>query len=185
MVYKNKDSEKSLVKACVRNNRLAQEKLYRFFYPTMMRLCMRYTQDRELAKNILNDGMLKVFLNIDKYNHQGSLEGWIRKIIFHTLSDHFRKKSSNIRFLELDTKDDMLPSLVLNNLYFDDLMTLVKTLPSSSKKVFMLYAIEGYSHNEIGTKLNISPNTSKWHLANARKILKNKINNNKKLHQHV
>ncbi len=185
MDFKNKKEERKLIKSCVRNNRRAQEKFYRHFYPVMMRLCMRYTEDRNLAMEIVNDGMLKVFKKLEMYKDKGSLEGWIRRIVFHALSDHFRKKSSKVKFLEIEEKKTLLPDVVMNNLYYDDLMVLVHALPASSRKVFMLYAIEGFNHREIGVKLNISDGTSKWHLSNARKQLKEQINKRNQEVNHV
>ncbi len=181
MDYDSKDKIKKGIKDCLKNKRKAQKQLYLHFYEKMMRMCMRYTHDRDLALQIYNDGMLKVFKQLGTYDFNGSFEGWIRKIIFHTLSDHYRSGSSKIRFIALESKHDSVSEVLLHQLYYDDLVKLINPLPEATKNVFILYAIEGYKHKEIAQKLNINEGTSKWHLANARKLLKEKITNQKKM----
>lgn len=158
---------------CVANDRTYQEALYRKYYPVMIGMCMRYTQDRNLAMEIVNTGFLRVFKKLDTFKFAGSLEGWIRKIVYHSLADHFKKKSSNIHFLEIEKGDKPRENYVLEGLYAEDILTSIDRLPEATRRVFILYAIEGYKHHEIATMLNISTGTSKWHLSEARKKLKN------------
>ena len=134
---------------------------------------MRYTHDRNLAMEIVNSGFLKVFKKLETFQFSGSLEGWIRKIVYHSLVDHFKKKSSNIHFLEIEKGDKPKENYVLEGLYVEDILKLVDRLPDATRRVFILYAIEGYKHREIATELMISIGTSKWHLSEARKKLKN------------
>ena len=95
-------TEKELVAGCIRNDRFAQEVLYRRFFASMIRMCMRYTQDREEAMEIVNMGMLRVFKKLHTFAFKGSLEGWIRRLVFHALSDHFRKKGKPVPFPSLE-----------------------------------------------------------------------------------
>ncbi len=134
---------------------------------------MRYTQDRNLAMEIVNTGFLRVFKKLDTFKFAGSLEGWIRKIVYHSLADHFKKKSSNIHFLEIEKGDKPKENYVLEGLYAEDILKSIDRLPAATRSVFILYAIEGYKHHEIATELGISTGTSKWHLSEARKKLKN------------
>lgn len=132
--------------------------------------------------SICNDGFLKVFKKIDSFAHKGSLQGWIRRIVYHSMSDHFRKDSRYIQFMvfdEFDRKDDQM---ILPKLYLEDLVTLVEKLPEMTRSVFQLYAIEGYNHREVGEQLSMSENTSKWHLATARKKLKEMIKQQNKIY---
>ena len=92
-------SERDLVEGCVRNDRIFQERLYRRFFPTMMQMCMRYASDRDEAMLIVNNGFLRVFQKIDTFAFKGSLEGWIRRLVFHSLSDYFKKQPKNVHFL--------------------------------------------------------------------------------------
>ena len=168
-------SDRDLVEGCLGNDRFSQEMLYRKYFPAMMRMIQRYTQDREAAMDILNTGFLRVFKKLDTFAFSGSLEGWIRRLIFHSLSDYFKKHSRQVYFLELEDRDAPLKEGALSKLYFEDILKLVEMLPDATREVFYLYAIEGYTHVEIAKKANISVGTSKWHLSNARKKLKQLI----------
>ena len=169
------DMERDLVEGCVRNERSSQEQLYRRYFLTMMQMCLRYTSDREEAMTIVNNGFLRVFQKLHTFSFKGSLEGWVRRLVFHALSDYFRKRSKNLHFLVLEDWDSSTEQSGLSQLYLEDLLNLVDQLPPATREVFRLYAIEGYSHVEIGEQLAISEGTSKWHLSNARQKLKEMI----------
>ncbi|GJM33240.1 MAG: DNA-directed RNA polymerase sigma-70 factor [Saprospiraceae bacterium] len=172
MLRKEQYSEQELVKGCVNNDRYCQEIFYRKYFPAMLRMVLRYTQDREVAMEIANTGFLRVFQKLDTFSFKGSLEGWVRRLVFHALSDHFRRKKEPVYFLDIEERDAPTNSNALSKLYFEDILSLVDKLPAASKEVFWLYAVEGYTHVEIAEKVNISVGTSKWHLSNARKKLK-------------
>ncbi len=176
MTPREKLSERELVAGCVRNERYCQEMLYRQFFPAMLRMCMRYTQDREVALEIINTGFLRVFQKLHTFSFNGSLEGWIRRLVFHSLSDYYKKNNRSLHFLSVEDRDAPISSEALSQLYLEDLMKLVDRLPDATQRVFVLYAIEGFTHEEIGDQLGISSGTSKWHLASARKKLKQWIN---------
>ncbi|MDF1865322.1 MAG: RNA polymerase sigma factor [Saprospiraceae bacterium] len=175
MFKRKKYTDEELVNGCVSNDRFFQEKLYRKYFASMMSMCMRYTRDKEVAMIIINNGFLRVYKKIELYSYKGSLEGWIRRLVFHSLSDYFKKESRQIRFLELENRDAPINGEGLQNMYMEDLMKMVDLLPPATKKVFTLYAIEGYTHVEISKNIGISEGTSKWHLATARKKLKQLI----------
>ena len=175
-------TEKEIINGCARNERLFQEILYKQYFGKMMSICLRHTHDKENALLIVNDGFLKVFKNIEKYSFQGSFEGWIRKIVFRCISDYFRKESKHLKAIVFMEQDDIIEDTALSKLYFDELIDLVYELPIATSEVFLLYAIEGYKHREIGERLNISEGTSKWHLSNARKLLKEKLKKRKNIY---
>ena len=168
-------SEEELVHGCAANQRRYQEALYRRYFETMISMCRRYTNDDEVAISICNDGFLKVFQKIDTFAFKGSLEGWIRRIVYHTLYDHFRKNSKYLQFMVFEDHEQAEHPEVVPGLYLEDLLRLIEQLPETSAHVFKLYAIEGYNHREIGEQLGMSDNTSKWHLANARKKLQHML----------
>ncbi|MEO1518671.1 MAG: sigma-70 family RNA polymerase sigma factor [Bacteroidota bacterium] len=168
-------TDNELVEGCVKNDRYAQELLFRKYFSSMMRMCMRYTDDREQAMEIVNSGFLRVFKKIHTFAFKGSLEGWIRKLVYHSLSEHFKKHSRYLQFLVFEERDQSLESNQMDNLYAEDILKLVDTLPPATQKVFRLYAIDGFTHVEIAKMIDISIGTSKWHLANARKKLKQLI----------
>jgi RNA polymerase sigma factor (sigma-70 family) len=172
-------SEVEIVNGCVRNERSCQEILYRRYFSTMMRMCQRHAHgDDERAMEMLNDGFIRVFKKINTFEFKGSLEGWIRRLVFHAISDYFR---ANRQYLDNTIFDeDALPLMMVteevsDQLYYEDLLKLVETLPPATRAVFQYYAIEGFNHNEIAEKLNISVGTSKWHLSTARDKLKGLI----------
>ena len=172
-----KQKWEATINGCIANSRAAQENLYRHFFPIMERMVMRYTQDDDKIIDILNNGFLKIFQKIDHYTYQGSFEGWVRKIIFRSLSDYFRKSQKDLAFLIYEEEYKKEPSQSINHqLHYQDLISLLKNLSSTQHHVFNLFAIEGYSHKEISQQLGINQNTCRWHLAEARKVLKTEYN---------
>ncbi|MCB0643745.1 MAG: RNA polymerase sigma factor [Phaeodactylibacter sp.] len=180
--YSSKDlsrlSEAELVEGCVRNDRFHQEALYKRYFTTMMYMCMRYTRDQDEAMMIVNNGFLRVFKKLHTFSFKGSLEGWVRRLVFHSISDYFKKHGKAVHFLVFEERDEPMDNPALSNLYLEDILLMVDQLPPATAQVFRLYAIEGYTHVEIGEKLGISDGTSKWHLAAARKRLKELIQKN-------
>jgi RNA polymerase sigma-70 factor (ECF subfamily) len=176
LFQKHKVSLEELIKGCVENDRRSQELLYKRFFALALRIVRRYSSDEETQLHIVNEGFLRVFTKISNYQGTGSFEGWLGKLIFHEVSNHFRKKQSNFKFIEVDSNHTQaVRNQGHDSLEYADLEAEVKALPEASQKVFMLFAIEGYSHKEISEKLNISEGTSKWHVSNARSILKKRL----------
>jgi len=139
----------------------------------MMAMCMKYTKDEDKALLILNDGFLKVFQKLGSFRNEGSLEGWIRRLVYHTLADFYKKENSYIRFIQFDMPDHFEAAAPpSSDLEFQDLIGLLDKIPGRSAEVFRLFAIEGYSHDEISHMMQISIGTSKWHLSNARERLR-------------
>jgi len=169
---------RSVISGCVDNKRSAQQKLYKNFFPIMERMIRRYTQDDDQVMSIMNNGFLRVFKKIHLYEHKGSFEGWIRRLVYHSLSDYFRSNSRDLKFLVFDDIGRERPTTAKHSLYYDDLIKLVNKLPEKHMKVFQLYAIEGYLHREISQQMNISEGTSKWYLSEARKVLQKSISMN-------
>ncbi len=171
-------SETELIQGCICNDRKSQELLYKQHFHTMMSMCMKYTRDEDKALLILNDGFLKVFQKINTFRSEGSLEGWIRRLIYHTMADFYKKEKSYIRFIQFDVPDDrQTPATQSDALEFQDLISLLDRIPDRSAEVFRLFAIEGYSHEEISEKMQISAGTSKWHLSHARERLRTILTN--------
>ena len=169
------EKEKRLVEGCVRNDRRCQEEFYRKFFKTMYPFICRYTSDKEEALHILNSGFLRIFKKIEQFEFKGSLEGWVRRIMFHSVANHFRSQKNKLQFLTLEDYDKPEQANQLHNFYEEDILKMVELLPNASKNVFKLFALEGFSHAEIGEQMGISVGTSKWHLSEARKRLKNLI----------
>ncbi len=175
MLFKKQYSEIELIEGCLENSRRHQEVLYKRYFPKMMSMCMRYAGDQDKAMEIVNNGFLRVFKKLDTFAHKGSFEGWIRRIVYHAISDYYKKESRYLKFIVLEDHDRDIPTQALDHMYYEDILALVDQLPSKSQQVFKLFAIEGYTHDEIGKMLGISDGTSKWHLSNARKQLKQSL----------
>jgi len=164
-----------LIHGCIRNERSAQEQLYRLFYPRMMAVVKRYISQDAQAEEVLNNGFLRAFQKMQQYTFQGSFEGWLRKIVFHAVSDYVKQ---NIRYSEkivLVEKDQYVYKDHADKLYYNQLLELVQQLPAATRAVFNMYVMEGFSHKEIGRLVGISEGTSKWHLSEGRRQLKEKI----------
>lgn len=170
-----KYTEEELVAGCVRNDRRAQEAFYRKFFPEMLRMCMRYTRDEDTAIEIVNNGFLRVFKKLHTFAFKGSLEGWVRRLVYHSMADYFRDNARYLHFLVLEERDEVVPERGHEQFYESDILNVVSTLPPVSQEVFRLYAIEGYNHAEIAVNLNISEGTSKWHLSTARQKLRDQL----------
>lgn len=171
-----KYSEKELIDGCVKNSRKYQELLYRQYFDTMFIMCKKHINDESDALSVLNDGFLRVFIKIGTFSFKGSLEGWIRRIVYHSIADHFKLKGAKIQYLAIENQLSPVSENVLNDLYADDLYKILEELPHATKDVFTMFALDGKSHKEISLELGISINTSKWHISNAREILKRILN---------
>jgi len=168
-----------LIRGCIRNERSAQERLYKLFYPRMMALVKRYIDEDMQAEEVLNNGYLRAFQKISQYTFQGSFEGWLRKIVFHAVSDYVKQNMKYNEKIVLVEKDEYIHKDHAENLYYNELLQMVQSLPVATRAVFNMYIMEGYPHKEIGKILGISEGTSKWHLSEGRRILKEKIEQQK------
>lgn len=171
-----------LIEACRKNDRRAQEKLYEWCYVKLMPTCMRYHKNEEDARNILNISFVKICKNLDKLKEETPFEAWVRRITLNTIIDEFRKNKNYLQLVdsketdrELEIHVTSVENGVWSKLEMDVLMGLLKRLPDISRNVFNLYVIDGYTHKEIGDLLEISDGTSKWHLSNARKLLRDMV----------
>jgi RNA polymerase sigma-70 factor (ECF subfamily) len=169
--------EKSLVKACKQREREAQNTLFKQYGSRMFAICKRYLKDSMEAEDVLMEGFLKIFIKISEFKEDGSLEGWMRKIMVNECLMILRKRK-----IEWSNSEEVLqisePSQIMEQMSADEIQVLISKLPDGFRTVFNLYAIEGYSHGEIAEKLGISEGTSKSQLSRARVYLQQKINAN-------
>ncbi len=168
-------NESELIKGCISNNRKYQRLLYEKYARLMYNICLSYTNERASAQDVLQEGFIKVFKKIKYFKGDGSLEGWIRRIMTNTAIDHLRKKSRLHNHLEYSDhiKEDIeIKSEILDNINAESILSRVKQLPDGAKAVFNLYALEGYTHKEIAKTLNISEGTSKSQFNRAKTLLK-------------
>jgi RNA polymerase sigma factor (sigma-70 family) len=171
------DINRDLIRACIKNDRKAQEQLYRQFYGPMFSICMRYLGNKDEALEVVNDGYLKIFKNLSKYDEQfASLYTWMSRIMINTAIDAIRK-NKQLNFSNVDSLENVVetPLEVPDEYTVQQLVHFINQLPATTRLVFNLHTVEGYSHEEISKFLNITSSTSRWHLSEARKQLRDII----------
>ncbi len=169
-------TEDQIVEGCIDGGRKYQKLLYERYYGSMMVVCMRYTNDREEARDVLHEGFMKVYRNLKKFSRGTNLGAWIRRIMVNTAIDHYRKSAKRPNLVEInqaihetDVQD------IVSDMSAQEILGLVQRLSPAYRTVFNLYVVEGYSHKEVGELLGISEGTSKSNLAKARGKLQKMI----------
>ena len=146
-----------IIKGCLAGKSEAQEALYKRYSAKLFGVCLRYTKDYSAAEDVLHEGFIKIFSSISSYKGTGSFEGWIRRITINTALERFRKQYQLFSITEINESELGIDyNDVLSDISAKDLLNLVKELPPAYRMVFNLYAIDGFSHKEIGEILNIS-----------------------------
>ena len=171
--FKSALSEQDLIKGCIFNDRRVQGLLYKQYCSSLMVLCKSYAKNEEDAVEMLQDGFLKVFQQIDSYDaNKSSIYTWMRTIMIHTAIDFLRKQNrKNISVEWKEEHEPVIEAEALQRMSAQQIQCMLQHLPSTTRAVFNLYITEGYNHKEIGELLKISEGTSKWHLSEARKYL--------------
>lgn len=170
--YKN---EKVLIKRALKGNQQAQKMIFESHAPKMLGVCRQYIADLQFAEDVMINGFAKVFQHLSTYRFEGSFEGWIRRIMIREAINFLRKKQFVVFDEEVVDHQSSVEPSVEYNLEVDHIQLLVDSLPEGYKMVFILYAVEGYKHQEIAEILDISENTSKSQLFKARKLLQKKL----------
>jgi RNA polymerase sigma factor (sigma-70 family) len=168
------NNEVKLIKKATQNNREAQHVLFELHAPKMLSVCRYYVKDMQHAEEVMLNGFLKVFTNLKTFKHEGSFEGWIRRIMVREAISFLRQKKT-IQFVDEEYQHIEILDETTQQYDVAQLQELIDNLPEGYKMVFVMYAIEGYKHAEIATLLNISIGTSKSQLFKARKILQDNI----------
>ena len=166
-----------LIESCIKGNRASQKALYDRLASRMFPLCIRYVNDRVLAEDVLQDGFVTLFTHLKNFKGDGSFEGWARKIFVNTALMSLRKKDALKMSDDLEVARGLKTEVTgqMENIGYKELMSIITELPPGFRTVFNMYAIEGYSHKEIGEMLGISETTSRTQLSRARIWLQNKI----------
>ncbi len=177
-------SEEKIVEGCLAGKRKAYNVLYKRYASKMLGLCMRYSKSFPEAEDVLQEGFIKVFKNIDNFRRQGSLEGWIKRIMINTAIDNYQSSLKYYFHSDIDEIAEtkildgdriMDDELQLEKVSKEKLMELIQELPDGYRMVFNLFAIEGFSHKKIAGMLYISESTSKTQLLKARRRLKKQL----------
>lgn len=166
-------TEEQMLAGCLQNNAASQDALYCRFSPRMLGVCYRFAKNREDAEDMLQEGFIKIFSQIHQYRGEGALEGWIRRIIVHTCINALKK---NKKFSEsvdiiyassIGIREEAIPSIIQAK----EVVECIRLLPLGYRTVLNLYAIEGYSHKEIGNMLDIEESTSRSQYTRAKTML--------------
>jgi RNA polymerase sigma-70 factor (ECF subfamily) len=185
----NREQLQALIDGCLRNERRAQEQLFKLYYGKMLGVCLRYATDRDSAEEMLQVGFIKIFDKLEAFDYKGSFEGWMRRIIANTAIDVIRRSkkdpflTDNDEDFKLGHADPMvdLEEFELTGIKAEMAMEAINELSPAYRSVFNLYVIEEYTHKEIAEILDISEGTSKSNLSKAKlnlqKILKEKFMN--------
>ena len=173
VLYLNQE-EKEIIRLAIENNRSAQQKIYVQFSSKMLSVCRQYVKDIHQAEDIMITAFMKVFSNLKNFQHNGSFEGWIRRIMVNECISHIRVQKK-VSFIEDENYFEESFNNIESQFSVDDIQFLIDSLPDGYKIVFNLSAIEGYKHKEISSMLGITEGTSKSQLSHARKMLKEQI----------
>jgi RNA polymerase sigma factor (sigma-70 family) len=164
-----------ILEGCRKGKPRYQEALYNLFGRKMMGICMRYADTRFEAEDIFHEAFVKVFQKIEQYNG-GSFEGWMKRIFVNTAINNFHKNKKHYHHQEFETYNEpALDDDTISHMSNEELLQLINKLPDGYRMVFNLYVIEGYSHQEIASLLQISEGTSKSQLSKAKQVLKKKL----------
>lgn len=169
--------EKDIVKGCKEGKKEWQKKLFERYAPKMLAICARYCPSIEEAEDVLQEGFIKVFRNLNDFKFQGSLEGWIRRIMINTALNYLKLNTKHMRNEDIDELEEQYqPEFTVSDKdQLEEIMKALQSLPDGYRTVFNLFEIEGYNHKEIARMLNVSVNTSKSQLLKARRILRKKL----------
>jgi RNA polymerase sigma factor (sigma-70 family) len=167
-----------LIKGCLKQNRRSQNELYKKYFGMMSSIALRYAKDNDQTMHFVNGGFYKIFNNMELYNPVYPFVVWAKKLLINHIIDEIRKEDAyfkNITLVDMEAEEVENGNVLnLGEKKFDEqeLRLLLKTLPKVTQQVFNLFAIDGYKHKEIAEMLAISEGTSKWHVNEARKRLK-------------
>ncbi|WP_264519668.1 RNA polymerase sigma factor [Flavobacterium sp. N1994] len=166
--------EHELIQLAAENNRHAQHQIYSKFSSKMLSVCRQYIKDVHQAEDIMITAFMKVFANLKNFEHKGSFEGWIRRIMVNECIS-FIRVDKKVKFIEDENYFEERYNNIESQFSVEDIQFLIDSLPEGYKMIFNLYAIEGFKHQEIAAMLNISEGTSKSQLSHARKMLQDQI----------
>lgn len=174
----NEDQIKMLLTGCVSMHRESQKLLYEEFYSYGMSICLRYADNRDEAAEILNDGFMKIFQNIKRFDLARPFKPWLRRIMVNTAINHYHQKQRELKTDELDNaRYHSEQENILAGISYQEIIVMLQKLSPAYRTVFNLYVLEGYKHEEIASMLGVSIGTSKSNLFKAKEQLKRILNN--------
>lgn len=170
MVYKQ------LIEQCINNDPKAQKELYKIFAPKLFGICLKYCANKTIAEDLFQESFITIYKKLHQFKHQGSFEGWAKRITINTILQYFKKQKKHQPIID-DLITDQIEDIEIDDIDFklDYLLELIQDLPNQYRLVFNLYVLDGYLHSEIAEMLNISVGTSKSNLSRAKQLLRTKL----------
>lgn len=169
-------NDEEVIAGCLKKQKEKEDELYNHFAPIMYAICYRYAGNKDDAKDIFQDGFIKVYSQLSNYKMKGSFEGWVKRIMINTALDFCKsKKLVQTNYTEVEIREEEIQDEANFDVPKEKLFEMISNLPHGYRLVFNLYALENYSHKEIAELLRIDEGTSKSQLFKARKILKQKV----------
>ncbi len=174
-------SEEEIIAGCRKKNRTIQEHLYKTYYSMFLKVCARYAKSMQDAEQLVNDGFLKIFTQVEHFKNAGSFPGWMQRIMVNTCLDYLRgtalkeEMAMHVNAIPIEETNIPIDNEGIEHIEFKELVGIIQSLPAMTRTVFNLFVFDGYNHKEIGEQLTISEGTSHWHVHQARNILQKKI----------
>lgn len=174
-------SEQEIIAGCRKKDRALQELLYKTYYSMFLKVCARYAKNMQDAEQLLNDGFLKIFTQIDFFKGTGSFAGWMQRIMVNTCLDFLRGTAfkedmiMHVKAIPAEESNIAVTNDAIESMEFKELVNVIQTLPAMTRTVFNLFVFDGFNHKEISEQLDISEGTSHWHVHQARNMLQKKI----------
>jgi RNA polymerase sigma-70 factor (ECF subfamily) len=178
--------EQMLIAGCKQNASWARKKLYEQYAPAMLGLCTRYANNREMAKDMLQEGFIVAFTKINTFSGKGSFEGWMRRVFVTAALNFIKENKFDVRMADISTYNESIDNKdfsAVEKLSAEEIMQCISMLPPGCRLVFNLHAIEGYSHVEIADMLHIKEGTSRSQFAHARQLLQTQLTELQEIHQ--
>ena len=166
-------TEEAILSGCLQNDAGAQRELYTRYSPKMLSVCYRFAHNREDAEDMLQEGFIKVYSQVHTFQNKGAFEGWIRRIMVHTCINHLKKNKKFNESVDIiyangvQIREESVPSIVRAK----QIVECIRLLPLGYRTVLNLYAIEGYTHKEISTMLDVEESTSRSQYTRAKQML--------------
>ena len=169
--------DKAFITQLQNKDRKTQVAFYKYLSPKMYGVCLRFANSTDDANDILQEGFIRVFKHINDFRGEGSFEGWVRRTVVNTAINYYKKEKKRGYKVDLDhvKKKHITNAIAIDRLSYNELIEIIRELPTGYRTVFNLNVMEGYTHKEIGLKLNISENTSKSQLSRARLAIQKKL----------
>ena len=169
-------TDQEVLRGCCRQDRTSQQKLYEKYYETMYWVCYRYMPDRDTAADMVHEGFIKIFRNISKYRNDGSLEGWLKRVMVNCCLDQLRKAKKWDREVSLTlAAPESVPAVAIDDMQAEYILDCIAELPPIYRSVFNMNVIEGYPHKEIAKVLDIKESTSRAYLSEGKKMLRDML----------